>query len=255
VAVAGFQAPGVTPEERQANVKAAQIEAEYAQKQLDIQQKIFGNQVQIVDIQNLRAGADLAAQIGLLLQGRQVTIDTAVAEEKLLRLQALQQEQVAQASTYLTKVDNLAAAAFSEIRALETAAARAMGSAAQQVIKAYTVVITSITRQLNASLPGPNGSPNVNPYTGFVTNATGFVGTTSGPTLTGAGWMGEAGTEAYAILRNPKPILSGSGGGTNVVQFNGDIHVRSEDDIDKIARKVEQVMGRKASAIGMRSVG
>jgi len=257
VAVAGFQVPGVTPEERQANVKAAQIEADYAQKQLDIQRKIFGNQVQIVDIQNLRQGADLAAQIQLLLQGRQVTIDTALAEEKLLRLQALQQEQVAQASTYLTKIDNLAAAAFSEIQALETAAVRALGSAAEQVIRQYGIVIRSITSQLNAATASLSGA-SFSQYAiyGGGGNAQGYVGTTSGPTLTGAGWMGEAGTEAYAILRNPKPILSGgAGGGTYVVQFSGDIHVRSEDDIDKIARKVEQAMGRKASAIGMRSIG
>lgn len=46
-------------------------------------------------------------------------------------------------------------------------------------------------------------------------NAAGFVGTTKGPTMGPVGWMGEAGTEAVAILRNPKPIPSGGVGGVS----------------------------------------
>jgi hypothetical protein len=55
-------------------------------------------------------------------------------------------------------------------------------------------------------------------------NASGYVGLTNGPTMTPVGWMGEAGTEAYAILKNPKPIsgsvsLGGLGGGAPVVNL------------------------------------
>ncbi len=244
-ALAGFQTPGVTPEERQARVKEAQIEASFAQKQLDISKQIFGNQVQIVDISNLRQGADLAAQIGLLLQGRALTINTAQAEEKLIRLQQLQAKQVAQVSTYLTKVDNLAALAFGEIQQLELAAGKAMYNVARQVLQAYGVVIQGITSNL------PGGTRAHNPEQGATQyNAVGAVGTTSGPmNMT----FGEAGSETYAILRNPRAMMGSFGGGGAVSVTFGNVYVRSEADIDEIARKVTRVMGRDAALKGLRS--
>lgn len=54
IAVAGFQSIGLTGEERAANLRIARKEARVGQQQLDISQNIFGNQVQIVDEQNLR---------------------------------------------------------------------------------------------------------------------------------------------------------------------------------------------------------
>lgn len=257
-AVAGFQAPGVTPEERQANVKQAQIEADFAQRALNIQREMFGNQVQIVDINNLRQGADLAAQIGLLLQGRQVTIDTAVAEEKLIRLNLLQQQQVAEAGTYLTKVDNLAAAAFSEIQTLEAEVAQAMGSAAQQVLDAYGDVLRGLYAQLpGRSNTGRGGTQYPSIPGGGVGYASGGVGLTAGTTtMNGVGYMGEAGTEAWAILRNPKAILSGGGGGSVVNNFDfSGMTVRSDNDINEIVRLVTKEQGRQASAMGMRQIG
>jgi hypothetical protein len=250
-ALAGFQTPGVTPEEREARVKEAKIEAEFAQKQLDIAKQIFGNQVQIVDIQNLRQGADLAAQIALLLQGRKVTIDTAQAEERLLRLQAVQAKNVAQVSTYLTKVDNLVGLAFSEIQQLELAAGKAMASVAQQVLKAYGVVINGIIEQLNAAT---DSNAEIAAGGGADRHAAGAVGMTSGATTM---TIGEAGGEAYAILRNPRTVaFGGTGGGVTIGSiFSGPVSVRSNEDIDDIVRKVQRSIGTQAALKGLRSVG
>ena len=55
IATAGFQSVGLTGEERAANLRVARREARLKQEQLDIGRQMFGNQVQIVDEQNLRA--------------------------------------------------------------------------------------------------------------------------------------------------------------------------------------------------------
>jgi hypothetical protein len=69
--------------------------------------------------------------------------------------------------------------------------------------------------------------------------------------------VGEAGTETVAVLRNPRAMMlgSGDGGGDNIVNFNGDIHVRSDADITAIAREVSRVQGREASLRGLRATG
>ena len=152
-ALAGFQAPGVTPEERQANVKEAQLEAGYAQKQLDIQKQMFGNQVQIVDIQNLRQGVDLSKQIGLLTRGRQVTIDVKVKTAELERAQALQQQQVAAAGTYLSQIDNIVNHDFAQMTALETAAGKAMFGAAKYAVGAFNQYLAGVIGSLSIVQP------------------------------------------------------------------------------------------------------
>jgi len=256
VALAGFQAPGVTPEERQANVKEAEIEASYAQKQLDIQRQMFGNQVQIVDIQNLRQGADLARQIGLLLQGRKVTIDTAAAEERLIRLNALQQKQVAEAGTYVEKVTAVVSRAFGEIQSLETAAGRAMFNASVYAASTFNVYLSSVISGLNSfsqqvgkqvtPVFGSGGLDN-NPNTPYASGGVvqGTIGAPQNATLHG-------GEEVLTFAQRMADWGGGSGGGD--VIFNGDIYVRDESDIDLIARKVQTVMGREGALKGLRSV-
>ena len=66
--------------------------------------------------------------------------------------------------------------------------------------------------------------------------------------------VGEAGTETVAVIRNPHTIMGGLGGGSSsIVNFNGDITVRSEADINEIARKVTAAQGRTAALKGLRS--
>lgn len=277
-ALAGFQAPGVTPEERQARIQEAKIEAGFAQKQLDIQRQMFGNQVQIVDIQNLREGADLAKQIGLLISGRRAAIRIAVDQQELILAQKRSEQLTQQAGKYLSAVDTIAAAGISHIQDLETASGKAMTRLETQAVKLFGNFVVSLNAEISRI------APNINPYGGVgnvpygpPTHGRGAmyqqqmhamgamyhqqvkmnaIGSVSQPTMVSPGNVaGEAGTETVAILRNVRPYNPSAGGGTMIVNFNGGIVVRQDSDIDEIARKVERVMGRKASQIGLRSVG
>ncbi|HXS47570.1 MAG TPA: hypothetical protein VN756_08910, partial [Solirubrobacterales bacterium] len=66
-AVAGFTAPGTTPEERAARIEEAKIEADYAQREIDFQRQQVGIQGQVLKINREQLGiqqqqAALAAQ-------------------------------------------------------------------------------------------------------------------------------------------------------------------------------------------------
>jgi hypothetical protein len=253
-AVAGFQTPGVTPEERQANIAEAKIEAGFAQKQLDIQKQMFGNQVQIVDISNLRQGADLAKQIGLIIGDRQVTINIAVRQQELILAQQRSEQLVAQAGKYLGSVDTIAAAGISHIQDLEVAAGRALTRTETKAVKLVSKFMADLavvySNFFSNNMENPTGGyvgsgpPRREPF------ATGVLGSTSGATdIT----VGEAGNETVAVLRNPRALMSGLGGGSTV-NFYGGVVVRQDSDITAIARQVTKVMGRDAALKGFRSV-
>jgi hypothetical protein len=254
-ALAGFQAPGVTPEERQARIEEAKIEASFAQKQLDIQRQMFGNQVQIVDISNLRQGADLARQIGLLLQGREVTIDTAQAQEKLALLATQQSILVNKAGTYLGTINNLTSIAFGQIQQLETAAGRAMYSTAYSVLDAFGILLTGLTTQVNEVGGGSTGGGG--PAGGVVPMAGGGVVDINQPTRLGAnGLIGEVAGETAVVLSHPRALLeSGEGGGPVIIQITGDNYFNNGTDMDQLVRRVTKELGRDASLRGLRGVG
>ena len=254
-AVAGFTVPGLTPAEQNARVEEAKIEASYAQKQLDIQKQMFGNQVKIVDISNLRQGVDLVKQIGLLEQGRSITIDTQLAQQELERLQKVQSILVEEAGTYLTKVNAQVSQAMTEMHSLEVATGRAISRVeVQGVAAAYSVghaFFLGISGGFLGSDAGGGGGG------GKKRAASGGVWTASSPNSV---TFGEAGTETVAVLRSPRTVsgaaLMGSGsggGGDSTVNFWGDITVRTQADIEEIARKVTAAQGRTASLKGLRT--
>jgi hypothetical protein len=77
------------------------------------------------------------------------------------------------------------------------------------------------------------------------------LGSTSGATdIT----VGEAGNETVAVLRNPRALMSGLGGGSTV-NFYGGVVVRQDSDIVAIARQVTKAMGQQAALKGLRSQG
>lgn len=256
-AVAGFQAPGITPEERQANIRQAQIEADFAQKQLDIQREMFGNQVEIVDISNLRQGVDLLRQIELLQQGRQLTINTAAAEQQLLRLNQLQQGNVAQVGTYIEAVNGFVSTAFSHIAQLEAAAGKAMVGIATAVLGQFGIFLRGLYGSLGAYSGGFTSTRGHEPGSGGGLGgyAQGGIFNLSSPTRIGEdGIAGEVADETLIILSRPRSA-SGAFGGGGTVNFNGDFYVRSEADIDAITRKVMEAMGNRGSQVGLRTVG
>jgi hypothetical protein len=258
-AVAGFAAPGITPEERQANVKEAQIEASYAQKQLDIQKQMFGNQVQIVDISNLRQGADLAAQIGLLLQGRALTVHSEQTAETIALLQAQVGQLTAQAGTYLSKLDSQVSKRIGDIAQFETTAGQAMYNIAYSTLDATGVLLQGLDKQLSQFSGPAGGGKNTYQQNQGQTygggQATGGLYSVSGATgLT----VGEAGSETVAILRNARNMDLGSmggGGGQVTINFNGDIHANQSGDLDKITAAVIRGLGNRASLAGLRLQG
>lgn len=258
LAVAGFQVPGQTAAEQAANVAQAKVEASYAQKQLDIQKQMFGNQVQIVDIGNLRQGSDLLRQIGLMTQGRKVQLLDAADQQVLQRLQATQQNLMNDASAQFAKWTSMVAQADANIMQVELATGKAIDdvtkkaiSAAWRVGSAFFLGMTGGFLGTSASGAGfstakPVAGNNSNP----TKNAAGYLGTVSGATSM---IVGEAGSETVAILRNPRGASGGvgGGGGGNTVIFNGAV-VRKDSDIDELARKVMTLMGRDAAIRGLR---
>jgi hypothetical protein len=256
VATAGFAAPGTTAESRAANIKEAKIEADYAQKQLDIQKKMFGNQVQIVDIGNLRQGTDLMRQIGLLTQGRQITFDTAVANEQLGKLAKRQEILTAQVGTYMTAVGSLASQAMGEMTALEAAYGHALTKASSQVIANLYGFYSDFIHVLSGTYAAPERTPaQGRGGVGSQPKATGMLQTTSG---TQDITIGEAGRETVAVLRNPRTLLGaglngslGGGGGINFTFINN-APVRNDGDLYAIKRMVLDILNQKTAMQGLR---
>lgn len=271
-AVAGFVVPGLTPAEQNARVEEAKVEANYAQKQLNIQKQMFGNQVQIVDIQNLRQGADLVKQISLLQQGRQVTIDTQLAQEKLTRLNEIQQKLTAEAGVYLSAVNQQIAKAEANMAEIEAATGQRISDIQARGVTAAYAVGRAFFIGISGGFLGSGGggvgnisntSGSGTTYSGGSTvgandtrHASGALFSTTGVTNLGDyGIAGEAGSETVAILRDPKRFALGGGGSTSTVNFFGDITVRTEADIEMIARKVTAAQGKTASLKGLRTPG
>jgi len=255
-ALAGFQAPGVTPEERQARIAEAKIEAEFAQKQLDIQKQQFRNQVKIVDISNLRQGTDLVRQIALLVQGRKLTIDVAVKEQVLQRLLASQQKLVAEVNTYVTAVDTLAQQAASEITQLEAAAGHALERGAKQGIAALYGFYAALTDAFSTFFQNaPTGTSGGS--TRPIPTASGGIFQTQGATQFGNRIVGEAGGETVAILSHPRAMPEPGTSGATVVNVNffGDINPAREGDLERITAAVTKALGRQASLKGLRGIG
>lgn len=91
-AIAGFTAPGLTPEERAARIQQAKIEASYAQKQLDIQKQMTNIQAAEFTITSARAVTMTANQVDLAEQGQQTALDVAGNESLIAQLTADLQE-------------------------------------------------------------------------------------------------------------------------------------------------------------------
>ena len=247
VAQAGFAAPGLTSEERAARINEAKYEASFAQKSLDIQKQMFGNQVQIVDISNLRQGQDLLKQIGLLTEGRALTLKVQVDTEKINLEVTRQQQQLADIGTQISKMDSLFATANGEIQQLELAAGNAIGSVANTILSQFGLALGGMGAQLDAWTKLRGRATEGTGPTSKSGAASGVLGRTHGTTdIT----VGEAGGEEVAVLSHPRAYLGGMGGGGAVsVTFNGGITVRSESDIDTIVRRVESAINSRAGLI------
>jgi hypothetical protein len=264
VAIAGFQAPGLTSEERAARIAQAKLEAEYAQKQLDLQKQIASNQFKGINISASRSVTDLVAQIRLLEQGRELTIHTASAQRALEILNRKQQQLVEKAGTYIEEGMKIVSAANQAAFQVQVQTGKAFNYVLSETAKAWGI-FGDQARIVLQSLMGtaPPGTKPSSPNHGA---ASGLIGDTLGQTdIT----VGEAGREKVAILKNPRIISAsqlapsggvpgGGGGGVNLTVIVTGNTIRDNSDIDqlvtKVARKVEDLLNTRGSLVGLRNL-
>ena len=255
-AIAGLTAPGLTGEERAARIQQAKIEADFAQKQLDIQKKLFGlggKQFQITADRNVQ---DLTRQIGLLSEGREVVLKTAVAQKQIQALTLLQARENKRIQTfYQSAVD-----ATSQVMQLE---AQLVAATAVGLNKVGTLVLSQFRRVYSGliddlqhpgqrnSLGGLSGGSSPDERSG---HAAGIVGMTKG--TTDLGIAGEAGGEAVAIIKNPTPFTAGGGGSTTVIIDLRGATISDDDLLKKVVSNVqgavERGLARKGNLLGLR---
>lgn len=258
-ALAGFIVPGLTPEEQAARVEQAKIEADYAQKQLDIQKKLFGLSGQGFKITASRAVIDLGRQVGLLTEGREVTLKTAKAEAKIATLVKLMDEPRATVEMFWQEAINKSQDIEKRITDLATATGEALADVANAVLKQFNIVITGLNQSLKQGIPDKYGPQQPG---GKAFGAEGLLFNTTGrTTLT----VGEAGTETVAVLSNPRqmampsPFMTSGNGGQQIVfniNISGDSSVNEETLktwSKQIVKDIDRHLGRTASLIGMRN--
>jgi hypothetical protein len=243
-ALAGFQVPGLTPEEQAARVEQAQIEAEFAQKQLDLQRQIFALQGRGFQISATRQVIDLTKQLALLQQGWQLQLDTAEAQAKIAALGALLSREQAKAdaiySTAIDRIQTIYRMAADQISRFANSTMQTMLQFADTVARAWGIALNGMSPFL--SFGGGGGQPPKMRQHGALL-------TTKGPTLLpGGNIAGEAGTEFVAILRNPRPFSGGSSVIVNVT-INGTTNL-TRDQLEAWARQVGDIVESRIAQRG-----
>jgi len=247
-ALAGFQAPGLTSEERAARQAQAQAEAKVAQQQLNIQKREF-------TVGAGRGVEDTGAALKLLKSEQAAQTAIAAAQKAI----AAQQIKLSQAQAKAQVVQMKAENSFTTVLQSAATYAGQFGGAVQAAVKTiYTSLGFSQTKsgrwvQTNP-MPtvGGTSSGGTSGGGGF---ANGYLGRFArGATMT----VGEAGPETVAILRNPTTQMMGGGGGGGPVTVNLNLTVQGDVSgdatIEKIVRAVEASFNRKAARLGMRGL-
>lgn len=261
-ASAGFLVQGATPEERAARQKEAEIEASYAQRQLNIQKAQIPLAQTSFDVGATRNLTDLTAQRTIIEEQRRLDLTSIDISKRI----AADNVKIEQATAKASSLVNQSTGVFSQALGVAVSgAAQGIGSFTDLLVVAEKKIADAYGITL-----GPTATTTTTTGTGRPPN---LVPTRPGPRKPHAsGWLGdvrsstdmtvgEAGHETVAILRNPRRATigspSGGGGGTNVqIMITGNT-VRDDRDIDTIARRVEEIvvrnLGRRASIQGLRS--
>ncbi|MEY2669083.1 MAG: hypothetical protein RJA59_1721 [Pseudomonadota bacterium] len=250
VALAGFQAPGETGEERYMRQKEKLAEAAIEQKQLGYAKQEYSVAGEMWHESAKRAAVDAQKAIEVMTKARDAEAYAITAQESVSRQQARLGHTVA-------KLDQLVAQARGNFGDMLNAAANGVtefsGSVETAVNEIYGSLGYSKDRKGNWYKPNDGGRNDGG-------GAMGAIGLTRGTTRA---MIGEAGTEAVAILRNPRPFevspeTGGGGGGSAsvTVNINGTV-VRDDKDIHQLARavaaEVERTLSRKGQLLGLRS--
>ena len=263
LAVAQFQAPGETGEERYFRQKEAIATAGIQQTQLDISKEVFAKQLTEWTIMASRAVEDANKAWEAAEAMFRAQTEAAGKAAEIANLSA----QIAADLAAASDIYETAAGKFSAAQKIATQFATTFGGS----INAMVIKANELTDTFGDSAKGMrqflvalgftfdknlDGSYTVGkPPT--ITGATGLLGTTSGATSM---VVGEAGTEHVAVLRNPRlgsiAPQGGGGGATSVtVNING-ASVRNDQDISSlamaVAAEVERTLSRKGQMFGLR---
>lgn len=289
-ALAGFQAPGITGQERAARMAEAKLEAEYAQKQLNIQKELFNLGGDQFMAQAARQVTDLQKQIGLMVRGRELALDTSKATKDIDALNTRLGIVKGQADLIYQAAVAKREAMHQDMAELVAATGKDLNKVASDVVQAYIKVYRGLRNAISNSLMqdsswdtgqsnsnyGKQVTPGGYPHqlnaterqqelstgkdlnrNGRLGYAEGIVGSTRGETnIT----VGEADGEMVAVVKGPKTmsVMGGmNGGGVNIGPFiiqGGDM---DQEKAERLAREitdlVEARLGMKARLVGLRS--
>ena len=261
VALAGFQAPGETGEERYMRQKEQLAEAAIQQKQLNLSKQDFAVAGQSWVENVKRSAVDAAKAIEVMQKARDAEGYTIAAQEAVAKKEQL-------LANVVGKMDSLIGQARGNFNAVLQSAAGgvaefggAVDVAVREIYKSLGYKQDSRGNYYKPATDTATGGGARRPSMGYMgRHAAGYAGA-----ATGGGAMftvGEAGPETVAILRNPRTHMiqgegGGGGGGAPVtVNINGPV-VREDKDIAELARcvaeEVERTLSRKGQLLGLRS--
>lgn len=288
-AIAGFAAPGSTPEERAARIDEAKLEADYAQTQLNLQIQIaeqgreqlkiakeqaginrqqFGigvkqqdNSFTIAKQEAQRAITDIGVQLDQLTQARALTIDASSVEATIAQLQKDQGALIEQANVYVGQGADIRTQVLGETKDLMAATGRGFGELVGNVesawSRAFQSAYSNFLQPVNAYIQNMGGNTQHTAVTGGApnarrgyANADGIIGTTAGPTQFMAG---EAGREHVLVLRNATEgmmTLAGGGSGTTINVGGISIVVQGTKGMDE-AKLADMVTERISRKLAM----
>jgi hypothetical protein len=262
-AVAGFATPGMSPGEAAAQVKQAQLEADFQERQLNRQEDIFritGEMIpderKIVDEQNLRALQDALADFQIFQDRFTLDQDTALVAQNIADAQAAQALLSQDMQSMLGALQQVQQTETSMVVDAFNQGVDTLDKTAREVKRVFNEVAADFSDNFNVVITGRRrrggggGASNTTEGTGdnIGRYAGGFLGNVSGATSM---IVGEAGTETVAVLRNPRRVTSGSGGGSVFVLNINSPSVRDDSDIETIARKVQEIYSRQTRLLGL----
>jgi hypothetical protein len=280
-ALAGFQAPGETGQERAARIAEAKVEADYAQKQLNIQKQLFALgktgfkvSVRLFDVEAQRQVQDLKFALADLGAQHKLSLDMKSADQALAAIRAREGQVATGISNAIDKSNKFASARIAQAVDIANQTGEAFSTILTQTGVTWTKFIkqgtTAANAVINALTPRPQGEHSAGTtqsgsqssgITHNGANAPGYFGTVSSATSM---IVGEAGTETIAVLRNPRihslqsPTGGGGGGGATIVIDVHDNNISGDKDeeriVARISRAVEQSMNRKGALLSLRTV-
>lgn len=263
LALAQFQAPGETGEERYYRQRQAIAEAGIAKQQLGYAQQTFTKSGQAWQIQAQRNLEDAQAAWDAASKAHDAEAATALAQGKIAKLNTQIAENLAKAEdiygTANTKIGATMKVAGDYVSTFGGTVKKAipgmedfgttLGSSAKGVRSFLEAMGFAFTKNRR----GP-GYTVTEPTWAGETHQAGILGVTTGAT---GMIVGEAGPETVAVLRNPRigSVAGGSSPTSIQININGPV-VRSETDITSLARavavEVERSLSRKGQMLGLR---